>query len=1269
MLLAGGALMFALILGSSPALAQITTGNVSGIVRDPQGGVIPGATVVLISETRGTKSAPTTTNETGLYVFPNVTPDTYTIEVTLDAFKTVRRNGIAVSGADRVGIAPITLEPGTLVESVTVVAQSPLVQTQSGERSYAVTSAQIDNLPVARNNFTSMTAFTPGVVQVGASAGGTRIGGAGQNNIMMDGISAMDTGNNGQMLNMNVDAIGEVKILTQGYQAEFGRSSGLQITAVTKSGTNQFRGSAYDIQTNSDWDSNSWVNIKNGDPKVKQSTKTLGYTLGGPVGRPGGTNKLFFFYSHEYRPVTTAINGGNPIRIRVPTAAERAGDFSQTRDNTGALFNFIKDPTSTAACGPTSTAGCFQAGGVLGRIPADRLYNTGIALLNRYPMPNVTQTAGLNYNYEVPAPTVDNLTQQPSIRVDYQLSSAFRVTGKYSGQRARRLVTPGTIAGFNDVLNPYPYITNYGVTVNYTLNNSTYLEGTYGFIRNQLAGGASIGATGTGGMLVTDSSNRLTSLPGFPLFYKDAGVVDQRYYAFGVLNDLSPVWWDGTRINLPPAFGWGSRIQGNAGVGALPGPPNQVFPGFLNINRTQDVAVSLTKVWGPHTSKAGFYNNHSFKAQNTGAGGVPNLGFQGYVNFGNDTNNALDTGFGFANAAVGVFQQYLQQSSLIEGSMIYNNTEFYLQDNWKVNPRLTLDYGIRFTRQQPQYDQFLQMSNFFADQWSLGAAPLLYVAGCNNGATVCSGNARNAVDPRTGQILTAVGAANTAAAIGTVIPGSGSLTNGIKKAGDGIADTSYVWPTLAAAPRFGLAYDLTGNQTFIFRGGGGLFYDRPDGNTVFSMPGNPPISTSQDLRNGQLQTLGGGLSPVGVPALITFQYDAKLPSSWQWQGGVQMALPWSTALDVSYVGNHGFNRLRAFQGGTNGSVDLNAVDIGAAYLPKNQDPTLGTSTVPGASAYTSNLLRAFRGLSNVNEQETRFWDEYHGLQFSVNRRFRDGLAFGTNYNLGLSLKGNTGLQLRLQHAADGTISVRSDQADYEKLNENLALQRHVIKSFAVWDIPNVPSGWGTIARQILNDWQLSGVLTAGSAFQPGALQANGSTQANPANNSNGRYDITYQYQNNGAAVNLTGSPDYNARIVFIGDPGSGCSDNQYKQFNTAAVTGPTYGSVGLESGRFLMGACPDHTVDLAIARNIRLGGNRNVQFRLDIFNAFNTVIYNNRVSEVIYRSPTDLTIVNSQYLPDGTLDPNRLTPRTAGFGAATSAQPLRNLQLQVRFQF
>ena len=131
-------LVLALFLPPSPAQAQITTGAVTGRVLDAQGGVIPGATVILISETRGTKSAPVITNETGDYVFPNVTADRYTVEVTLEAFKTMMRKGIIVSGGDRVGVERIILEPGTLSETVTVVGESPLVQTQSGERSYAV---------------------------------------------------------------------------------------------------------------------------------------------------------------------------------------------------------------------------------------------------------------------------------------------------------------------------------------------------------------------------------------------------------------------------------------------------------------------------------------------------------------------------------------------------------------------------------------------------------------------------------------------------------------------------------------------------------------------------------------------------------------------------------------------------------------------------------------------------------------------------------------------------------------------------------------------------------------------------------------------------------------------------------------------------------------------------------------------------------------------------------------------------------------------------
>jgi hypothetical protein len=788
---------------------------------------------------------------------------------------------------------------------------------------------------------------------------------------------------------------------------------------------------------------------------------------------------------------------------------------------------------------------------------------------------------------------------------------------------------------------PWPYISNYGVTVNYTINPTTFLEGTYGSIKNELAGG------GSGGLLVNPAANQLTNLAALPLIYPDAGFVEPRYYQMeGLTRGVeagAAVFFDGTNVNLPPQFSWGNRI-GNQ-------PPNVAYPGWLNVNKTQDVAISLTKVAGRHTFKAGFYNNHSFKAQNVGAGGGGT--FQGNINFENNTNNPLDTGFGFANAATGVFTSYSQASKLVEGSMIYNNTEFYVQDNWKVTNRLTMDYGLRFTRQQPQHDQFQQMSNFFPELWSASAAPLLYVPGCASGAVVCGGNDRNAMHPITGQILTAAGALNTSSAIGTVIPNSGDTINGIRQAGNGIAKESYVWPTLVYGPRFGMAYDLTGTQTMVFRGGAGLFYDRPDGNTVFSIPGNPPIAESQTLSNSQLQNLGKGLSTVGTSNLVIFQYNAKIPSSVQWNAGVQMALPWASSLDVSYVGNYGYNRLGGFQGGT--QQNLNQINLGAAYLPQNQDPTRAASNVPGATALTDSLLRPYRGFGSIGQHTTEFYDKYHSIQTSFNRRFRGGMSFGVNYTWSILLEGNTGLSTRLQHNPDGSFQERADQQAYEDLNKQLSDQPHVLRGNFVWDMPDLVADGGAkrALGYILNDWQLSGLVNLSSGTN---------------------YDISYTYQSNGSAINLTGSPDFGnngsgARIVYLSDPGSGCSGDQYAQFNMNAVTGPTYGSVGMESGRNVMRGCMQKDLDLSLARNIRLGGGRSVQLRMDAFNAFNIVAYNGRQAQIQYNSPTDLFIRNNQFNADGSLNQARLTPQNAGFGGVTSAANMRSIRLTARFSF
>jgi len=758
------------VLAALPAAAQLTTGTLTGTIKDAQGGVIPGASVTLTSEARGTQLPPAFTNTQGDFVIANVAPDTYTIQVSMDGFKTLKRSGISVSAGDRVGLGVLTVEVGGLAEAVTVQAESPLVQTQSGERSFAVTTKAVESLPISNRSFVQLATLAPGVTGTNPSRVGDRSSTGGNNsNIMMDGVSTMDTGSNSVLLQMNVESIAEVKVLVSNYQAEYGRSSGVQVSAVTKSGTNRFRGSTYGVWRNDQWNSNSQTNILNGDPKTKVNEKDLGYTIGGPIGRPGGNNRLFFFYAHEYAPRT---GGGDTVRFRFPTALERAGDFSQSLDNNGNLFPFIKDPLSSSPCSASNTAGCFQSGGVIGRIPADRLYQTGVNILKLYPMPNVS--AG-QYNYELVRPAENLRANQPAIRLDYQPSLKLRGTFKYSGWSQSDVTIPGTIPGWNDTKQYNPFVRTVAATVNYSLSNRTFLEGTWGRAQNSLTGCALAQAnTGPSFCRAAFPMNDIASLSGagltqLPFIFPDASVINPNYFAYEALNGVNPPIWDGKRISMVPNFQWGSRIT-NA-------PSNVPFPGYLNVNKTNDVSISLTHIRGRHTMKSGFYNTHSFKAQQR-------QGWQGTLNFANDTTNPVDTGFGFANAAVGVFSSFNQFSKYVEGSYVYNNTEGYVQDNWKVTSKWTLDYGVRLVHQQPQYDELGQAANFLPDKWALGSAPVLYLAGC--AAQPCTNNNRQAMDPRTGQLL---GPA-TAVAIGTLVPNSGNASNGLVLSGQGIADTT-----------------------------------------------------------------------------------------------------------------------------------------------------------------------------------------------------------------------------------------------------------------------------------------------------------------------------------------------------------------------------------------------------------------------------------------------------------------------------------------------
>ena len=1200
--------------------AQLTTGTVTGSVRDAQAAVIPGATLSLISETRGTRLPDAISSASGDFVFPNVPPDTYTLQITHKGFKTLRRAGIAVSAGDHVGLGALTLDIGGMTETVTVSAEAPLVETQSGERSFTITPTSVQNLPIQNRSFTALAALSPGITGTSRIADRASTGGS-NNNVMMDGVSTMDTGNNGIVLQMNVESVAEVKVLVSNYQAEYGRSSGVQISASTKSGTNRFHGSAYIVMRNSKWNALSHTARLNGDPKGKVDDKDFGYSIGGPIGRPGRQNKLFFFYSHEFAPRTT---GGSVVRYRFPTALERAGDFSQSTDNDGNPFPYIRDWTTNRPCSASNQSGCFRADGVLGRIPTDRLYDTGLNILKLYPLPNLN-IPGVSYNYEARRPEQSLLAQQPVVRLDYQPWPKLRGTLKIAEWRQQNETVLGTIPGLTDSKQYHPFITLLATTINYQLNPTTFIEGTYGRSKNELAG-CTLAQSNTGptfcesGLPMGEKANMDTAVLGaLPFIFPQSGVLDQSYYAVQALNEVKPPIWDGTRLRMAPSFSWGSRISH--------APPNVPFPGYLNVNSTYDIAIGVTKVANRHTLKSGFYRTHSFKAQQR-------QGWAGSLNFSNDSNNPLDSGFGFANAALGIFTSYNQYSRYVEGTYLYNNNEVFIQDNWKLTNHLTLDYGIRFVNQQPQYDTRGQASNFLPEKWTATQAPLLYLAGC--AAQPCTGANRQALDPRTGRLL----GPNTSIAIGTLVPDSGNPTNGLYLSGNGIADTTYEWPLLRPAPRFGAAYDVTGKQALIARGGVGLFYDRPAGNTIYSQIENPPTIRNLTLRNAQLQSVGtGGLTTEAPPSLSVYQYSSPLPATWQWNAGLQVMLPWSTALDLAYTGEHAYNLVEA--------VNINAVDFGAAFLPANQDPTL-SSNIPGAAAATADQMRAFRGYSGITQHMPRGWLTAHTLQLSLVRRYRAGLAYGFNDTIVLAERGQTGA--RLQHNADGTFSERPDQAEANRLLGDYVPTRHLFKAHFVWDVPGIKSA--TLFKHALawvtNNWKLSGVWT-------------GSTGS--------AYTVGVSYKAGGGNQNITGSPNYGGRVRIVADPGSGCSSDVYRQFNTTAFAGPLVGSVGLESGSDYLRGCFASTLDLAVARDIRFGESRRAQLRVDLFNAPNQARITGRNTTMSLASPVDPTVTNLPFDANGNLIPERSLPKNAGFGVANSYQSPLSLQAQIRFTF
>jgi hypothetical protein len=882
---ANRALFVVMLSGMFPLLAQVS-GTVTGTVVDPSGKIVVGGTVTLTNDLTS-DSRSLATSGIGVFTFPAVQPGQYSIRIEHPGFKVYERMNVNLAANEVLALGQIELTVGMVTETVSVTAQGSLVESNSSEHSALLTSDQTEDLQVRGRDNVSLLKLLPGVTNIsdeealGGTFGSTTPNIEGNrtntNAVSVDGLAVNDGGAPGSVSPVNLDAVQEVKVLLNNYQAEYGRNGGAEIRLVTKSGTKNFHGTGYWYKRHEEFNANSWANNKNGVAKPIYRYNDDGFTLGGPVYIPRVFNKsrekLFFFYSFDdwqgYSPQAL-------VKLTMPTLQELGGDFSQTLDTNGKLIP-IKIPQG---------GGTVYSGNI---IPPSLIDQNGLALLKILKQPNLLNRAitGGNYNFTFQE-SLQLPKQQNLARGDWNPTARDRISVRWSGWlNAQNGYSSSTgLSNWGLGTSHYRYTDN-GGTLNYTRIISPNMVNEF-----------------SGGVRHSIESLQIDSSQLAKVVRSDVGFnVGQLYPALNPL-DLVPVTAFTGVISNGPSISYDPR-----------------FP-LYGADTNFDFTDGLTWVKSKHTLKAGIYVNRLRSRKGFRAA------FAGNLSFSPDVNNASDAGDPFANALLGNFTNYNESSSRVASQARTWDIEWYLQDTFKATRRLTIDYGLRMTFSTPLVQECacsanLQNAEFSAALYNRANAPQLLVPQVNPAT-----KARQAYNPLTGQYL-------PAPLIGFYAPNSGNPFNGM------ILGTDTKYPTgfqpqrpVQWGPRLGFAYDVFGNGSLAVRGGAGILYQtRPATAGIFwNLPLNPPIQINPNIYYSSLSTLlttQGYLSPPGS----VYGYDPgyKTPTSYDLTLGIQKTLPKATLLDVAYVGTFGRHLIQ--------SVNINQIAYGAHFAAQNIDPT------------------------------------------------------------------------------------------------------------------------------------------------------------------------------------------------------------------------------------------------------------------------------------------------------------------------------------------
>ncbi|MFC5862735.1 Plug and carboxypeptidase regulatory-like domain-containing protein [Acidicapsa dinghuensis] len=938
------------------ALGQSDVGSIVGFVKDQSGAVVPGAHVTVQNE--GTGEARTVTSDAqGHYTVPDLPPAVYSVTAELSGFQKFSSVHNRLASNTTISI-DAQLAVGQETQTIEVSDTETVLQTQSGSVQAEVTGEQVDKQELNGRNPLYMAQLSPGVFSTTTmgdfnfafnSGDSFEVNGARQNDTRytLDDAPAARTRADSQIIaGANTDAVQEIQVLTADYSAEYGSASGAQIRVITKSGTKDFHGTAYEYLRNSAMNANTWT--RNLTPSTQFTApfvyNNFGFSVGGPVWAPKVPvldklrDKFFFFVNEDW----IRYRYDTPQTMAVPTALMRQGNFSELLSSDSTVNPWYK-PTQIYYPGTCPKVGAATCVPIPNNDIADNapqlLSANGLGILNSYPAPTPGFLQGTsNYDGSLPDP----INQRKG-----QINGDLLITPVHHLEFRRSDDSYYQLSPFNQ--------SNPQVPIVYERPNQTDAVGWVWTVSPTMINEARAS--------VSIDDVYISAAPGGAGYDRSSFGINFPYILPGLKAQENKI----PTANLNDNF---SNIAG--------GPYPSHSSGLIFV-----ASDSVTKVWGNHTLKGGFSLTYMGENDNdqinvsTVPGGASNQnGTFGFTD--NHNNLGATSGASIANLALGLSDSYTEIGPKAFTEWRGWTFEYFAQDSWQVTPKLHLDYGLRITNVFPPFAQWANATFFDPASYDPATAP--YVSPTTGNVTLGTGN------PYDGVVIPGFSS----------FPGSATQNNRVPAAtasNDECAGQpctglfapnlpkGYVNTTVQVQPRVGIAYQLF-PRTVIRAGAGRFISNKGLLDNIFP-GGNSPFQPTVTVTNVSVDNPGASLTPTVEPpiTLTTLNNHLVPPTRWNWNLTVEHELrPLQSVFQVAYVGARGLHNWDV--------VDINQPAVGAQQAN------------PGVQLAA---LRPYKGFASIQQEQSGVSSTYDALQASWTTRFRSGSSIGAAYTYSKSM--------------------------------------------------------------------------------------------------------------------------------------------------------------------------------------------------------------------------------------------------------------------------